>query len=209
MRTHSLPTADLLGTYYQIMQPQRRQNQQAAILKSTLHYLDGNALANTNENNTERNHANKCAECTSNTNFSTKNAARTESIKQLDQQYILRTGKAVVESHFTGRIVQTGIDDGSYFSFSDDSYKFSLFRILDAQVHPRFGTFIFVSSITPSQTRLLWKPPLDKSNLTKAYTYSLSKINFFEKINFQINDIIVVAPTHLYEMIELNTDLPY
>lgn len=127
-----------------------------------------------------------------------------DGIRLINKEYSMVNGKAVVNKFIEGSLYYTNIDPGTFFVNFDNIFNVGLYRVLEFEKVPKLGTYILVSSFSPSYTWLLWKPPLDKSNILKAYEYALSKLFWFDKLDIKRENIIVVKPTHLYEMLEYN-----
>lgn len=185
VKTKHVPPQNFVGRYYQLMQTPNPF--QKTGLASATYYFDNYFDVENNDNDSS--------------NFD-KNKKKIGNIKIINREYKIINGKAVIDSFIKGYIEETKVDPGTFFVFFDNSFRFGLYRILQYEFHPRLGTYMFISSLTPKYSWLLWKPPLDKSNLINSYEYGLSKINWFENLD----DVIIVQPNHLYEMIELDTN---
>lgn len=202
VRTQHVPVEKFIGKYYQLMQTPNP-FQKTGLASATYYFDDiysnddeACSAADSHHAGNETRHPKPII-----------NRKKAGQIKVLNREYKILNGRAILDSQITGYIQETHVDPGTFFVFFDNKYTPGLYRILDYEQHPRFGIFLFVSSILPKYSWLLWKPPLDKSNLGNAYSYALTKIKLFEKINIDKDDVIVVSPTDLYMMIQLNTSL--
>lgn len=79
-----------------------------------------------------------------------------------------------------------------------------LYRILNFEYHPRLGYYLFVSSFSPKYSWLLWRPPLDKSNLIGSYQHAFRLLDWFSNIGVRRSDIIITSPDDLYKLMEYN-----
>lgn len=211
VRTQHVPVEKFIGKYYQLMQTPNP-FQKTGLASATYYFDDSDSnvedvcSGDSHHAGNESRHPKTTINCRKK-GINKKNRKKAPQIKVLNREYKILNGRAVIDSQITGYIQETTADPGTFFVFFDNKYAPGLYRILDYEQHPRFGIFLFVSSILPKYSWLLWKPPLDKSNLGNAYTYALTKIKLFEKINIHKDDVIVVSPTDLYMMIQLNTSL--
>lgn len=89
-------------------------------------------------------------------------------------------------------------------NFEKSSWGVGLYRVLRYQSHPRWGSFLFVSSYSPQYSWLLWKPPLDKSNLSESYRHALQLLDWFSQIGVLRSEITVTQPDDLYRLLEIN-----
>lgn len=187
VNTKHVPAPNFVGRYYQLMQTPNPF--QKTGLASATYYFDNYF----DDENIE--------------NELPENKKMIANIKIINREYKIINGKAVIESYIKGHIEETKVDPGTFFVFFENRFRFGLYRILEYELHPRFGTYMFISSLTPKYSWLLWKPPLDKSNLLNSYEYGLSKISWFKNLN--LDNVIIVQPNHLYEMIELDTNFKF
>lgn len=89
------------------------------------------------------------------------------------------------------------VDIGTYFVYFNNVSIPGIYRILKYEIHPIYGSYMLVSSVTPSTTWVLWKPRSQINNIIfdQAYNYGMEKIKWFSEIGYQYqdpnNDIII------------------
>lgn len=134
--------------------------------------------------------------------YLSRNKENNPIIRLTNQEYnIMNNKKLNLVDSITGQLEETKVDPGTFFVSFDNMFNVGLYRILDFEIHPQFGTYLFVSSMSPNYSWLLWKPPMDKSNLKNSYNYALSKIKLFMDIGVNPNDLIIISPENLYKML--------
>lgn len=181
MQTSAAPSSELLGHYYQIAQ--------------TPNWFQKTGLASAIYQRTH-------------------DARSTDSFPRLqvtNLEYSRAHGKMALQRYVKGTLSETPlVDPGTYFvQFHKNNVvgyisPMGLYRILRFEKHHEFGTFLFVASYSPKYSWLLWKPPLDKASLLKAYDYALSLLWWFSAIGADTSSLKVIKPQELYELLELH-----
>jgi lipocalin len=134
--------------------------------------------------------------------YLSRNKENNPIIRLTNQEYnIMNNKKLNLVDSISGQLEETKVDPGTFFVSFDNMFNVGLYRILDFEIHPQYGTYLFVSSMSPNYSWLLWKPPMDKSNLKNSYNYALSKVKLFMDIGVNPNDLIIVSPENLYKML--------
>lgn len=134
--------------------------------------------------------------------YLTRDSQNNATIQLTNVEYIANGINAITAlDSINGTLEETKVDPGTYFVSFENVFNVGVYRILKFEIHHQFGTYLLVSSISPRNTWLLWKPPIDKSNLLNSYKYGLSKINWFADLSLDPNSLIVVSPQDLYKML--------
>jgi hypothetical protein len=123
-----------------------------------------------------------------------------------NKEYEIISNNLYLRDSINGNIIDTGIDPGTFFVKFNSVPIMGLYRILDFEKHPVHGVYLFVSSILPCTSWLLWKPLSDnltKRQIIEAYQYGKNKVSLFENIRIKTENLIIIPPNDLEKLIDV------